>query len=125
MEGVVVEAEIVKGNQLGRKLGFPTANMNISNRDDISNGVYRSEIEIDGVVYNAMSNVGIRPSVESTGRWLETHIFDFHGDLYGRVLCVSLVEKIREERKFASIAELRTQLEHDMEYCREHSANNK
>ena len=125
MEGVVVEAEIVKGNQLGRKLGFPTANMNISNRDDISNGVYRSEIEIDGVVYNAMSNVGIRPSVESTGRWLETHIFDFHGDLYGRVLCVSLVEKIREERKFASIAEIRAQLEHDMEYCREHSANNK
>ena len=125
MEGVVVEAEIVKGNQLGRKLGFPTANMNISNRDDISNGVYRSEIEIDGVVYNAMSNVGIRPSVESTGRWLETHIFDFHGDLYGRVLCVSLVEKIREERKFASIAELRAQHEHDMEYCREHSANNK
>ena len=119
MEGVVVEAEIVKVNQLGRKLGFPTANMNISNRDDISNGVYRSEIEIDGVVYNAMSNVGIRPSVESTGRWLETHIFDFHGDLYGRVLCVSLVEKIREERKFASITELRAQLEHDMEYCRE------
>ena len=119
MESVVVEAEVVSGNRLGRKLGFPTANMDISNRTDISNGVYRSQIEIDGNLYNAMSNVGIRPSVVSTGRWLETHIFDFHGDLYGKVLTVRLVEKIREERKFSSIVELRAQLEHDMEYCRE------
>ncbi len=119
MEGVVVEAEVVSGNKLGRKLGFPTANMDISSRTDITNGVYRSTIVIDGLEYNAMSNVGIRPSVESTGRWLETHVFDFHGDLYGKVLTVCLVEKIREERKFSSVAELRAQLEHDMEYCRE------
>ena len=119
MEGVVVEAEVVSGNKLGRKLGFPTANMDISAREDISNGVYRSVIEIDGVVYNAMSTVGIRPSVVSTGRWLETHIFDFCGDLYGRTLKVVLLEKIRDERKFSSVAELRAQLEHDMEYCRE------
>ncbi|MBQ2424180.1 MAG: riboflavin kinase [Alistipes sp.] len=118
MEGVEVIAEVVSGNRLGRKLGFPTANMDISNREDISNGVYRSKIVIDGVVYNAMSNVGVRPSVDSTGRWLETHIFDFHGDLYGRVLAVTLVDKIRNERKFASVAELRQQLEHDMEYCK-------
>ena len=123
MEGVVVEAEVVSGNKLGRKLGFPTANMDISNLTDITNGVYRSRITIDGVEYNAMSNVGIRPSVVSTGRWLETHIFDFNGDLYGKVLTVCLVEKIREERKFSSVAELRAQLEHDMEYCREQNRN--
>lgn len=123
MEGLVVEAEVVSGNKLGRKLGFPTANMDISNRTDITNGVYRSKITIDGVEYNAMSNVGIRPSVVSTGRWLETHIFDFNGDLYGKVLTVCLVEKIREERKFSSVAELRAQLEHDMEYCREQNRN--
>lgn len=123
MEGVVVEAEVVSGNKLGRKLGFPTANMDISNRTDITNGVYRSKITIDGAEYNAMSNVGIRPSVVSTGRWLETHIFDFNGDLYGKVLTVCLVEKIREERKFSSVAELRAQLEHDMEYCREQNRN--
>lgn len=117
MEGVEVVAEVVSGNQLGRKLGFPTANMDITNRTDITNGVYRSQIVVDGVVYNAMSNVGIRPSVDGTGRWLETHIFNFHGDLYGKVLSVRLVEKIRDERKFASVAELRQQLEHDMEYC--------
>ena len=123
MEGVVVEAEVVSGNKLGRKLGFPTANMDISAREDITNGVYRSQITIDGVVYSAMSNVGIRPSVVSTGRWLETHIFDFNGDLYGRVLKVVLLEKIRDERKFSSVAELRAQLEHDMEYCREQNRN--
>lgn len=123
MEGVVVEAEVVSGNKLGRKLGFPTANMDISSRTDITNGVYRSTIVIDGLEYNAMTNVGIRPSVESTGRWLETHVFDFHGDLYGKVLTVCLVEKIREERKFSSVAELRAQLEHDMEYCREQNRN--
>ena len=123
MEGVVVEAEVVSGNKLGRKLGFPTANMDISAREDITNGVYRSQITIDGVVYSAMSNVGIRPSGVSTGRWLETHIFDFNGDLYGRVLKVVLLEKIRDERKFSSVAELRAQLEHDMEYCREQSRN--
>ena len=123
MEGVVVEAEVVSGNKLGRKLGFPTANMDISSRTDITKGVYRSKITIDGVEYNAMSNVGIRPSVVSTGRWLETHIFDFNGDLYGKVLTVCLVEKIREERKFSSVAELRAQLEHDMEYCREQNRN--
>ena len=118
MEGIEVVAEVVSGNQLGRKLGFPTANMDITNRTDITNGVYRSLIVIDGVVYNSMSNVGVRPSVDSTGRWLENHVFDFHGDLYGKVLCVQLAEKIRDERKFASVAELRQQLEHDMEYCK-------
>ena len=117
MEGVEVVAEVVSGNQLGRKLGFPTANMDITNRTDITNGVYRSQIVVDGVTYKAMSNVGGRPSVDGTGRWLETHIFNFHGDLYGKVLSVRLVEKIRDERKFASVAELRQQLEHDMEYC--------
>ena len=119
MEGIVVEAEVVSGNRLGRKLGFPTANMNISTREDISNGVYRSTIEIDGITYHSMSNAGVRPSVDGTGRWLETHIFDFHGDLYGKLLRVHLLEKIRDERKFASVAELRAQLEHDMEYCKE------
>ncbi|MBQ5353771.1 MAG: riboflavin kinase [Alistipes sp.] len=119
MEGVVVEAEVVSGNRLGRKLGFPTANMSISEHTEIENGVYRSTIIVDGVEYQAMSNAGVRPSVDGTGRWLETHIFDFHGDLYGKVLRVQLLEKIRNERKFSSVAELRAQLEHDMEYCKE------
>ena len=113
MEGVVVEAEVVSGNRLGRKIGFPTANMDISQRTDITNGVYRSVIEIDGITYPAMSNVGIRPSVGGKELLLETHIIDFVGDLYGRRLSVTLVEKLRDEKRFASIGDLKEQLSKD------------
>ncbi len=118
MEYAVIEAVVIGGNRLGRTLGFPTANMEISHSVELENGVYRSLIDIDGVTYRAMSNVGVRPSVDGKTRLLETHVFDFHGDLYGKKLKVSLCEKIRDERKFSSVAELRAQLEHDMDYCK-------
>ena len=108
-----VEAEVIRGQQLGRKMGFPTANMDIAGRTDIGNGVYRSFVEIDGADYTAMSNVGVRPSVDGRTRLLETHIFGYSGDLYGRRLRVRLAEKIRDERKFASIDDLKSQLESD------------
>lgn len=114
-----VEGVVIGGNKLGRTLGFPTANMDVADRNDLENGVYRSEVEIDGRCYRAMSNVGVRPSVDGRTRLLETHIFDFHGDLYGRVLCVTLIEKIRDERKFSSVEELRAQLEYDKEQIAE------
>lgn len=100
-----VEGEIIGGNRLGRTLGFPTANMDVADRDDLENGVYESEIDVDGRTYRAMSNVGTRPSVDGSRRLLETHIFDFRGDLYGRCLCVRLLRKIRNEQKFSSVEE--------------------
>ena len=115
----VIEGVVIGGNRLGRRLGFPTANIAIDDSLSIENGVYSSKVWVEGEVYCAMTNIGVRPSVDGTGRWLETHIFDFHGDLYGKVLRVQLLEKIRNERKFSSVAELRAQLEHDMEYCKE------
>ena len=118
MERAEVEAVVISGNRLGRTLGFPTANMEIAQCVELENGVYRSQIEIDGLTYRAMSNVGVRPSVDGKTRLLETHVFDFHGDLYGKKLKVTLCEKIRDERKFASVTELREQLEHDMEFCK-------
>ncbi|MBQ5753444.1 MAG: riboflavin kinase [Alistipes sp.] len=108
-----VESVIIGGNRLGRTLGFPTANMDVADRGDLENGVYESEIDIDGQTYRAMSNVGTRPSVDGSRRLLETHIFNFRGDLYGRCLCVRLLRKIRNEQKFSSIEELRAQLECD------------
>lgn len=74
------------GRQLGRELGFPTANMEVADADTIESGVYESYVEIDGVEYKAMSNLGSNPSVGGGPRHLETHIFDFSGDLYGRRL---------------------------------------
>ena len=115
-----VEGEIIGGNRLGRTLGFPTANMDVADRADLENGVYESEIDIDGRTYRAMSNIGTRPSVDGRTRLLETHVFDFSGDLYGRRLRVRLLRKIRNEQKFSSVEELRAQLECDkMEICGE------
>ncbi len=108
-----VEAEVVHGQRLGREMGFPTANMDVAGRDDIANGVYLSYVQVDGVLYRAMSNVGVRPSVDGRTRLLETHLFGYHGDLYGRRLKVRLVDRIRDERKFRSVGELQAQLERD------------
>ena len=109
----MIEAEVIRGQQLGREMGFPTANMDIAERTDIENGVYRSFVEVDGRDYLAMSNVGVRPSVDGKTRLLETHLFGYWGNLYGRRLRVRLSEKIRDERKFASIDDLKAQLAAD------------
>ena len=71
---------------------------------------------MDGAVYDAMSNLGRNPSGGGTPRRLETHIFGFSGALYGRMLRVELLEKIRDERRFDTLEELRAQIEKDREY---------
>lgn len=111
-----IESEVIHGRKIGRALGYPTANMSLTGYEDIERGVYRSVVDIDGVSYPAMSNVGIRPSVGGKEVLLETHVLDFSGDLYGRVLRVRLVEKLRDEKRFASISDLKKQLNRDYEY---------
>lgn len=115
---IEIEAEVIHGRKIGRAMGFPTANMELTGYDDIERGVYRSSVEIDGVSYRAMSNVGIRPSVGGKELLLETHIIDYSGNLYGRRLRVVLIEKIRDEKRFASIGDLRDQLLRDYDYIR-------
>ena len=75
--------------------------------------LYRSEVEIEGAKYRAMSNVGIRPSVGGKELLLETHVIDFSGDLYGKHLRICLIEKLRDEKRFASIGDLKEQLLRD------------
>ena len=113
---MVIKGEVIHGAQLGRKMGFPTAN--IDARDiKVDNGVYYSQVRLDGKRHNAMSNIGLRPSVDGQTRLLETHIFGFAGDLYGQQIEVDLRLKIRDERRFASIEELQRQLERDAALC--------
>ncbi len=112
-----IEQEVVHGRKIGRALGFPTANMSLEGYVDIERGVYRSSVVIDGVRYRAMSNVGIRPSVGGKELLLETHVIDFSGDLYGRRLRVTLEEKLRDEKRFASISDLKEQLQRDYAQC--------
>ena len=113
---MIIKGEVIHGAQLGRKMGFPTANIDAQNIR-VDNGVYYSRVNIDGKLYNAMTNIGIRPSVDGHTRLLETHLFNFSGDLYGQQIEVELIRKIRDERRFDSIDALKGQLEKDASEC--------
>lgn len=119
----VVEGVVVGGNRLGRKLGFPTANIAIDDSLEVENGVYSSKVFVEGEEYVAMTNVGVRPSVDGSRRLLETHLFGFEGLLYGLKLRVELYDKIRDEKKFGSVEELREQIEKDSNKIKELMAN--
>jgi riboflavin kinase/FMN adenylyltransferase len=112
---IEIEAEVIHGKKIGRALGFPTANMTLDGYD-VERGVYRSEVTICGQEYRAMSNVGIRPSVGGKELLLETHVIGYEGNLYGQRLKVRLVEKIRDEKRFGSISDLKEQLMRDYNY---------
>ena len=114
MERILIEGVVEHGRRLGRELGFPTANLAVPEDVAAADGVYHSRAEVGGKVYDAMSNLGRNPSVGGVERRLETHIFDFRGELYGRRLRVELLEKIRDERRFASVEELRGQIARDI-----------
>lgn len=116
MERTVIEGVVGHGRRLGRELGFPTANLAVPEDVAVADGVYRARAEVEGRVYDAMSNLGRNPSVGGVERRLETHLFGFSGELYGRLLRVELLEKIRDERRFASVEELRAQIERDRAY---------
>jgi len=115
----IIEGVVRPGRQLGRQLGFPTANIAVDAAIAAADGVYRSRVETEGRMYDAMSNLGSNPSVGGSERRLETHIFGFSGELYGRRLRVELLERIREERRFDSMEELRAQIARDRETIRE------
>ena len=111
--GWTVSGEVVHGRRLGRELGFPTANIGVPDDCAAPDGVYRSRVTVDGVSYDAMSNLGCNPSVGGSRRHLETYLFGFEGSLYGRTLRVELFMKIRDERSFPTVEALRRQLEAD------------
>ena len=119
----VIEGVVIGGNRLGRKLGFPTANIAIDDNLAVENGVYCSKVLVEGVEYVAMTNVGVRPSVDGTKRLLETHLFGFEGLLYGLKLRVELYDKIRDEKRFSSVDELREQITKDSNQIKRLMAN--
>ena len=108
----VLTGTVESGHQVGRTLGFPTANLNIAENKLIpATGVYAV---ITGLGHGIM-NIGRRPTLNNgTNISVEVHIFDYSGDLYGRELHLSFIERIREERKFASLEELKAQIQEDI-----------
>ena len=115
-----VTGMVVKGNEIGRTLGFPTANLDIPNEFMMINnpGVYACQTVIDGKHYDAMANTGTRPTIgdRADGDFIiEVNVFDFEGDLYGKTLKVWFIDRIRDEVKFSGLQELKNQLEQDRE----------
>lgn len=107
---------VVAGNQLGRTIGFPTANMQLYEPLKLvpANGVYEVDVEAVGRTFKGMCNIGVRPTVGSGGAvTIETNIFGLEEDIYGLDIRVTFRRRIREERKFGSIFELKAQLEQD------------
>jgi len=111
---------VVAGNRMGRTIGFPTANMQLYEPLKLvpANGVYAVDVEVLGQTFRGMSNIGIRPTVGGNSRTIETHILDFDEDIYGLPLRIRFLRRIRDERKFPSLAALREQLLLDREACR-------
>lgn len=105
-------SEVVSGNALGRTIGFPTANLEVDVL--LNEGVYKTLTSVDGVVYNSITNIGYNPTFnEQKSLRVETNIIDFNKDIYGDMINVEFISKIRNEKRFNSKEELIDQLEKD------------
>ncbi len=110
-----VSGEVVKGKAVGHSIGFPTANMNIPEGKIVpKDGVYVSRVIVGKDVYCGITNVGAKPTVECDERNIETYIKDFKGDIYGEIIEVEFLKRIRDIKKFTGLSELKTQLEEDL-----------
>jgi riboflavin kinase / FMN adenylyltransferase len=111
-----VEGPVVRGDQRGIQLGFPTANIQPRNRVIPRAGVYVTATLLAGQWRRSVTNIGTRPTFDDgRGTSIETHIIDWSGDLYGDVVRVRFLHRLRAEKKFGSIDELRSQIERDVE----------
>lgn len=115
-----VEAEVMKGKQLGRTLGFPTANMHLQPEATLRPGIYAVRFRRpDGIIRDGVASFGYRPTVTDNGDpWLETFVFDFSGDLYGEICSVSFFGHLRDEWKFDGLEALVAQIRKDEEEAR-------
>ena len=117
----MLSGEVVKGDGLGSKIGYPTANLYIENEMKLipADGVYAVSVLLADKEYKAMMNIGLRPTVQATTaapkRKIEIHIFEFDQDIYGKQIRVNLIARIRDEVKFDSLESLAAQLEKDKE----------
>ncbi len=120
-----VTGEVAHGNQIGRTIGIPTINQTPPREKLLPpNGVYLTEAWIGDRGYRGVTNVGCKPTVGGRGVGVETHLLDFAGDAYGKVATVEFIERVRDERKFGSIEELREQMQGDIAYARAYFMKN-
>jgi riboflavin kinase / FMN adenylyltransferase len=114
-----VTGPVIRGRQLGRTLDMPTANLAVEPTNRLAFGVYAVRAVLDGASRDGVASFGVRPTVDGVEPLLETFIFDFSGDLYGRELTVEIVARIRDELKFSSLEDLKAAMKRDAERARE------
>ena len=115
----ILTGKVVYGEGLGKKIDFPTANIEIKETYKIipKNGVYLVKTKINSNTYFGMMNIGIRPTVGGRNKSLEIHFFNFKDNIYGKNVSIEIIKKIRDEEKFSSIDQLKIQLKKDEQFC--------
>ncbi len=109
---------VASGQKLGRTLGVPTANIALETTNRLAYGVYAVRARVAGRTYGGVASFGVRPTADNGAPLLETHLFDFAGDIYEQEIEVDFVARIREERKFASLDALKAEMARDMAKAR-------
>lgn len=112
-----IEGTVVEGNQKGREIGFPTANIKINEWYKLipTQGVYAVKVRVDNNWHNGMLNIGFRPTLNETTETIEVNIFNFNENIYTKDIRIEFYERIRDEQKFESFSDLKKQLEIDKE----------
>ncbi|MFC5568547.1 bifunctional riboflavin kinase/FAD synthetase [Lysobacter yangpyeongensis] len=114
-----IDGHVVRGRQLGRELGFPTANLRFGGKTPALSGIYATWVHgVGDAPHASVSSLGTRPTVAGVEPLLEAHLFDFSSDLYGRRIEVEFVAKLRDELKFPDLASLTGQMHRDAEQAR-------
>jgi riboflavin kinase/FMN adenylyltransferase len=115
-----ISGRVLHGAKLGRTLGFPTLNLRIAHRHPAVQGIFAVRVHgLDAGPRNGVASVGLRPTVDDSGRWLlEVHLFDFAQQVYGRLVQVEFLQKLRNEERYDSLAELTSAIAHDAQRAR-------
>ena len=112
-----LEGKVIHGKKLGRTIGFPTANISINKNMIIPKvGIYATKVYVNGKIYYGATNIGYNPTVNGDNLSIETNILNFDEDIYGKVITIEFLERIRDEKKFNGIEELKSQLQKDTNY---------
>jgi riboflavin kinase/FMN adenylyltransferase len=113
-----LKGEVVHGKKIGRTIGFPTANLKYDKNFVLpKEGVYYTNVEVNNNIYKGITSVGNNPTVKGEALTVETYILDFRKDIYGVQINVSFIKKIRDNKKFNSLEELKNQLEKDKSFA--------
>ncbi|SPE30569.1 bifunctional riboflavin kinase and FAD synthetase [Burkholderiales bacterium] len=119
-----ITGRVLHGAKLGRQIGFPTLNLRLAHRRSAVHGIFAVRVHGIGAPRPGVASVGLRPTVDQSGRWLlEVHLFDFADEVYGRLVRVEFLQKLRDEEKFDSIEELTAAIRSDSQRAREVFAN--